>query len=226
MASASNSSQVRLSRISSSHCRVVFDNPPSNLMGPQFVVELGNIVTALEADEQVKVVVFESAVDGFFLNHSDFLGMLEVLTALPQSPTGLEAWPEVLARLAGAPFMSIAMIRGRAIGNGCEMALACDMRFASREGAVLSQRVSDVGLAAGVAPVARLARLIGSGRAFEALLAADDIAGDLAESWGYVNRSLPDNDLDRFVDALANRISSVDRWAIVNAKRLANAALV
>jgi enoyl-CoA hydratase/carnithine racemase len=137
--SATKSAQVRLNRVTPSHCRVVLDNPPVNLMGPGFVLQIREIVTALENDDRVKVVVFESAVDGFFLNHSDFLAKFEDLTSIPQGPTGLEAWPDVLVRLTRAPFVSIALIRGRATGNGSELALACDMSFASREEAVLSQ---------------------------------------------------------------------------------------
>ncbi len=98
------------------------------------------------------MVVFESAVDGFFLNHSDFLANFEELTSIPQGPTGLEAWPDVLVRLTRAPFVSIAIIRGRATGNGSELALACDMSFASRENAVLSQWEVGVGLVAGGGP--------------------------------------------------------------------------
>jgi enoyl-CoA hydratase/carnithine racemase len=182
-------------------------------------------MNALEADEQVKVVVFDSAVEGFFLNHSDFLANLEDLTAIPQGPTGLEAWPDVLVRLTRAPFVSIALIRGRATGNGSEIALACDMRFASREKAILSQWEVGVGLVAGGGPMARLPRLIGRGRALEVLLGSEDIRGDLAEAYGYVNRSLPDADLDGFVDALAIRIASFDKWAIANTKRLTNTSL-
>jgi enoyl-CoA hydratase/carnithine racemase len=222
--STSKSSQVRLTRKSPSHCRVIFDNPPLNLMGPEFVLEFREIVTALEADERVKVVVFESAVEGFFLNHSDFLAKLEDLTGLPQGPTGLEAWPDILVRLTRAPFVSIASIRGRATGNGSELALACDMSFASRELAILSQWEVGVGLVAGGGPMARLPRLMGRGRALEVLLGSDDIRGDLAERYGYVNRSLPDAELDDFVAALATRIASFDRWAISNTKRLVNAA--
>jgi len=71
-------------------------------MGPEFVPQIRDIVTELENDDRVKVVVFESAVDGFFLNHSDFLANFEDLTSLPQGPTGLEAWPDVLVRLTRA----------------------------------------------------------------------------------------------------------------------------
>jgi enoyl-CoA hydratase/carnithine racemase len=222
--STGKGAQIRLTRCLPGYCRVTFDNPPLNLMGPEFVVEFRKILTGLEADEQVRVVVFDSAVEGFFLNHSDFRAKLEDLTGIPQGPTGLEAWPDILVRLTRAPFVSIASVRGRATGNGSEITLACDMSFASREKAILSQWEVGVGLVAGGGPMARLPRLMGRGRALEVLLGADDIRGELAEAYGYVNRSLPDAELDGFVDALATRIASYDRWAIANTKRLVNAA--
>jgi enoyl-CoA hydratase/carnithine racemase len=216
--------RIRLSYPSPSYWRVTFDHPPLNLVDPEFVLEFRQIVTALEADEQVKVVVFDSAVDGFFLNHSDFLAKLEDLTSIPQGPTGLEAWPDLFVRLTRAPFVSIALIRGRATGNGSELTLACDMSFVSREKAVLSQWEVGAGLVPGGGPMARLPRLMGRARALEVLLASDDIGGDLAEAYGYVNRALPDAELDGFVHALATRIASFDKWAIANTKRLVNAA--
>jgi enoyl-CoA hydratase/carnithine racemase len=224
MKTSTQTPQIRLDRVSPAFWRVILDNPPLNLMGPEFVLQLREIITALESDEQLRVVVFESAVKGFFLNHSDFLAKLEDLTGIPQGPTGLEAWPDILVRLTRAPVVSIALIRGRATGNGSELALACDMSFVSRENAVLSQWEVGVGLVAGGGPMARLPRLMGRGRALEVLLSSDDIRGDLAEQLGYVNRSLPDADLDSFVDALATRIASFDKWAIANTKRLVNAA--
>lgn len=224
MNSTTKAARIRLARSSSAYCRVTFDNPPLNLMGPEFVLQFKEIMTALETDEQLKVVVFDSAVEGFFLNHSDFRAKLEDLTGIPQGPTGLEAWPDILVRLTRAPFVSIALIRGRATGNGSELALACDMSFASREKAVLSQWEVGVGLVAGGGPMARLPRLMGRGRALEVLLGSDDIRGEVAELYGYVNRSLPDGELDDFVDALATRIASYDKWAIANTKRLVNAA--
>jgi enoyl-CoA hydratase/carnithine racemase len=216
--------QIRLDKVSSGYWRVTFDNPPLNLMGPELVLEFRQIISAIETDEKLKVVVFDSAVEGFFLNHSDFLAKLEDLTGISQGPTGLEAWPDILVRLTRAPVVSIALIRGRATGNGSEIALACDMCFASREKAVLSQWEVGVGLVAGGGPTARMPRLMGRGRALEVLLGSDDIRGDLAEAYGYVNRSLPDIELDGFVDALAARIASFDKWAIANTKRLVNAA--
>jgi len=221
---AAKAAQVRLNRITDSYFRVVLDNPPLNLMGPEFVWQIREIVTTLENDDQVKVVVFESAVDGVFLNHSDFLANFEDLTSIPQGPTGLEAWPDVLVRLTRAPFVSIASIRGRATGNGSELLLACDMSFASREKALFSHFEVGVGVVPGGGPMARLPRVMGRGRALEVLLAADDIRGADAELYGYVNRALPDAELDNFVEALATRIGSFDKWAIANTKRLVNEA--
>jgi enoyl-CoA hydratase/carnithine racemase len=216
--------QIRVTRSSSAYWRVTFDNPPLNVMGPQFVREMREIIAAVEADEQVKVLVFDSAVDGFFLNHSDFYADMKDLTSMPQGPTGLEAWPDILVRLTRAPVVSIAVIRGRATGNGSEIALACDMSFANREKTRLSQWEVGVGLVAGGGPMARLPRQMGRQRALEVLLSSNDIGGDLAEAYGYVNRSLPDGELDGFVDALAKRIASFDKWAIANTKRLVGAA--
>src|SRR5258708_5095942 len=215
--------QIRLTRLSSAYWRVTFDNPPLNVLGPQFVREFREIIRDVEADEEVRVLVFDSAVEGFFLNHSDLNADFKELTSLPQGPTGLEAWPDILVRLTHAPVVSIALIRGRATGNGSEIALACDMSFASREKAILSQWEVGVGLVAGGGPMARLPRLMGRNRALVVLPSSDRLRGDLAETYGYVNRSLPDAELDQFVEALATRIASFDKWAIANTKRLVNA---
>jgi enoyl-CoA hydratase/carnithine racemase len=220
---ATEKTQIRLIRSSPFYWRITFDNPPLNVMGPQFVRELREIITAVEADEEVRVLVFDSAVDGFFLNHSDFNADMKDLTSMPQGPTGLEAWPDILVRLTRMPVVSIALIRGRATGNGSEIALACDMSFASREKALLSQWEVGVGLVAGGGPMARLPRQMGRQRALEVLLSSNDITGELAEAYGYVNRSMPDGELDGFVDALASRIASFDKWAIANTKRLVSA---
>ena len=204
--------------------RVTFDHPPLNIFGPQTIPQLNEIVTALETNKSLKVVVFDSAVEGFFLTHYDFLAKLEDSTCLPPGPTGLQQLPDMLVRISRAPVVSIAMIRGRATGVGSELALASDMRFASREKAVLSQWEVGAALVPGGGPMARLPRLMGRGRALEVLLGADDIPGDLAELYGYVNRSLPDAQLDGFVDALATRVASFDKEAIWDTKRLVNVA--
>src|SRR6202453_3270987 len=168
--SRTKSPQIQVNKASPTYWRGTFDNPPLNLMGPEFVEEFRAILTEIETDTDLRVVVFDSDVEGSFLNHSDFTVKLEELTSLLQGPTGLEAWPDILVRITRAAVVSIAKIRGRATGNGSEIALACDMCFASREKAILSQWEVGVGLVAGGGPMARLPRLIGRGRALEALL--------------------------------------------------------
>jgi enoyl-CoA hydratase/carnithine racemase len=217
--------QIRVARRSPAYWRVTIDNPPINVMGPEMVKQWQELINALEADEHVKVVVFDSAVDGYFLNHADFDAKLEDLTALPAGPTGLPPWPDFLVRLTRLPVASIALIRGRATGNGSEITLACDMSFASREKAIISQWEVGVGMVAGGGPMARLPQLIGRNRALEVLLSSEDIRGEQAEAYGYVNRSLPDAELDAYVDTLATRISGFDKWAIANTKRLVNTSL-
>jgi len=216
--------QILLTKQSPAYWRVTFDHPPLNIFGPETIPQLSEIVTALENDEQVKVVVFDSAVSGFFLTHYNFFAKLEDTTSLPPGPTGLSPLPDMLVRLSRAPVVSIALIRGRATGVGSELALACDMRFASREKAILSQFEVGAGVVPGGGPMARLPRLIGRGRALEVLLGADDIPGDLAELYGYVNRSLADSNLDAFVESLATRIASFDKQAISETKRFADVA--
>jgi enoyl-CoA hydratase/carnithine racemase len=222
MSTTTVAGDIRLKRVSPEYWQVTFDLPPLNIFGPANIPQLEEVVSLIETDERVKVVVFDSAIDGFFFIHYDFLAKPEESAKFPLGRTGLQALPDMLVRISRAPVVSIALIRGRATGVGSELALACDMRFASREKALLSQWEVGAGLVPGGGPMARLPRLIGRGRALEVLLGADDIGGDLAERYGYVNRSLPDAELDTFVDALATRIASFDKQAITETKHLVN----
>src|ERR1700677_3010335 len=217
--------QIRVTRKSPAYWRVTIDNPPINVMGPEMVKQFQEVINALEADERVRVVVFDSAVDDYFLNHSDFTAKLEDLTSLPAGPTGLPPWPDFLLRLTHLPVCSIALIRGRATGNGSEITLSCDMSFVSREKTIISQWEVGVGMVAGGGPMTRLPRLIGRSRALEVLLSSEDLRADQAEAYGYVNAALPAAELDAFVEALATRIARFDKWAIANTKRLVNTSL-
>jgi enoyl-CoA hydratase/carnithine racemase len=216
--------QVQLERRSPAYWRVTFNNPPLNIWGPEATAQMLEIVNALETDPDVKVVIFDSAVEGFFIIHYDFLAKTEDTLALPVGATGLQALPDAFARISRAPVVSIAKIRGRCTGVGGELAAACDMRFASREKAVLSQWEVGAGLVPGGGPMARLPRLIGRGRALEVLLTSNDIDGDTAELYGYVNRSFPDAELDEFVDALGKRMAAFDKQALSETKRLVDKA--
>lgn len=215
--------QIRLTRVTPEYWRVTFHNPPFNIYGPNTMPQLNKVVTAIETDPHVKVVVFDSDVPGFFLTHYDFFPPLSETTSQPPGPTGLPQLPDMLVRLSKAPVVSIASIRGRATGVGSELALASDMRFASREKAMLSQFEIGAGFAPGGGPMARLPQLMGRGRAMEVLMTGSYLNGELAERYGYVNRALPDGKLDAFVDAMARRIAGFDKQTIADIKGLVDA---
>jgi len=214
--------QITISKSSSAKWTATFNNPPINLIDPDTIGELQDLVAALESDAEVKVVVFRSADPDFFLAHWDVLADKAKVAAMPPGPTGLHPWADVLVRLSRAPVASIAEIRGRARGAGSEFVLSCDMRFASRERGILGQFEVGMGAVPGGNPMARLAGLMGRGRGLEVILGADDFSADLAERYGYVNRSLPDEEIEAFVDSFARRLASFEKHALVGAKTLMN----
>ncbi|MBA2920662.1 enoyl-CoA hydratase/isomerase family protein [Sphingomonas sp. MAH-20] len=210
--------QISITRPQAGYWRATFSNPPINLIDPDTIAELSDLVAELERDPDVKVIVFQSSDPDFFLAHYDVLADKARTAAMAPGPTGMHPWLDVLSRLSRAPVVSIAAIRGRARGAGSEFALACDIRFAS-EKAVLGQFEVGVGAVPGANPMARLGGLVGRGRAIEIVLGADDFSGALAERYGYVNRTLPDGDLDVFVDGFARRVAGFEKEALAEAKR-------
>jgi enoyl-CoA hydratase/carnithine racemase len=201
--------------------RVIFDNPPFNIVNAALYDSLQNILGRADTDPNVRVIVFESAVRDFYLAHFDLTGDIgNIMTAV--GATGLPILMDTFVRLTKSPVVSIAKIRGCARGVSSEFVLACDMRFGSRENMFLGQPEVAVGLHPGGGGAERLPHLVGRGRALEIILSGNDFDGDTAERYGYINRALPDAELDGFVDTLARRISSFDRPAIAAAKRLVN----
>jgi enoyl-CoA hydratase/carnithine racemase len=203
--------QFNIDRAHPGRWTVTFSNPPINIFVPSTIVELGALMTDLEADPSAKVVVFQSANPDFFIAH------LDVSKAIEQ-PGVLGLWRDFVLRLSSSPVVSIAKIRGRTRGIGNEFVLACDMRFASRQNAIFGNPEVGVGLIPGGGALEWLPRLVGRSRALEFVLSADDFDADVAERYGWVNRTLDDHDLDQFVDALARRLTSFDRDVLAAAK--------
>jgi enoyl-CoA hydratase/carnithine racemase len=213
---------LRVQEQSPAYWRVTFDYPPFNVLDAAVFQGLQALLAKMDASETLRVVVFESANPDFFLSHFDLTGKLgNVMTAA--GPSGLPILIDTFVRLAKSPVATIAKIRGCVRGACSEFVLACDMRFASRENTRLGQPEVGVGLHPGGGGTERLPRLVGRGRALEIILSADDFGGETAERYGYVNRALPDANLDDFVDALARRIASFDKRSIAAAKKLINA---
>jgi enoyl-CoA hydratase/carnithine racemase len=204
-------SQFNTDRTHPGRWTITFSNPPINMFVPTTIVELGALMTDLEADPSVKVVVFQSANPDFFIAHLD-------VSKAAQRPEVLGLWRDFVLRLSSAPVVSIAKIRGRTRGIGNEFVLACDMRFASRQSALFGNPEIGVGLVPGGGAMEWLPRLVGRSRALEIVLSGDDFNADIADHYGWVNRALDDGDLDSFVDALVKRLVSFDREVLAAAK--------
>src|SRR5579859_4126617 len=216
-----NATPIRVIEETTSYWRAVFDYPFFNVVDGYVFQALQDLLVRMETTESLRVIVFESALPDFYLSHFDLTGRLgNVMSAI--GPTGLPILMDTFVRLTKAPVVSLARIRGCVRGVSSEFVLACDMRFASRENTKLGHPELGVGLHPGGGGTERLPHLVGRGRALEIVLSANDFDGDTAERYGYVNRSLPDAELDGFIDALARRIGSFDRRALVAAKHLVN----
>jgi enoyl-CoA hydratase/carnithine racemase len=215
--------QFHVNRISPSYWRVTFDNGPVNLLDPDTVDQLSELVTTMENDPDLTVVVFASDKPGYFMAHWDFLSDSSRIAAMLAGPTGLHPYLDNFVRLSRLPVATISEIRGRTRGAGSEFVLATDIRFAS-EKAILGQFEVGVGAVPGGGPMARLGRLVGRGRALEILLGGDDIPADLAAAYGYVNRLVADAGITEFTDQFARRIAAFDKVAVAGIKKLVDVA--
>jgi len=218
---ATNPAPIEVIEESPGYWRVVFDYPPFNVVDADVFLSLQDLLVRMDNSQSLRVVVFESAIPDFYLAHFDLTGKVgNITTAVGAS--GLPILLDTFVRLTKSPVVSLAKIRGCVRGVSSEFVLACDMRFASRENLRLGHPEVGVGLHPGGGGTERLPQLVGRGRALEIVLGANDFDGATAERYGYVNRALPDAELDDFVDTLARRIASFDRAALAAAKRLVN----
>jgi enoyl-CoA hydratase/carnithine racemase len=218
---AEDAGPLRVIEESPAYWRIVFDYPPFNIVDATLYQALQGLLAHMDASPSLRVVVFESANPEFFLAHFDLTGKTGNITTAV-GPSGLPILTDTFVRITRSPVASIAKIRGCVRGVSSEFVLACDMRFASRENTSLGQPEVGVGVHPGGGGTERLPPLVGRGRALEIVLGANDFDGDTAAQYGYVNRALPDGELDGFVNALARRIATFDGRAIAAAKRLIN----
>ena len=205
---------------------VLIDNPPINLMTSGLFRSLAKVSVDLSKDDDVRVVVLRSANPEFFIAHFDVAAILEF-------PTDGEAVEE--PELGGFDRMceayrtmgkvTIAELRGRVGGGGAELSSACDMRFGDVETFQWNQMEVPLGILPGGGGTQRIPRLIGIGRAMEVVLGADDVDGETAERWGFLNRAMSGDSLSAYVDALAKRIASFPPAAVREAKRAVNAGV-
>jgi enoyl-CoA hydratase/carnithine racemase len=214
-------------RIASGVLFATFDNPPINLIGPALVHDLVDLLDKLEHDRDIHVIVFASGDEEFFLPHVDIAHVAEYTIETARiGGAASGSLGGLLRRLSEVRQVTIAKIEGFARGAGSELALACDMRFASRERAVFGQIEAGLGAVPGAGAIQHLTRLLGRGRAMEVILSSGDYDAELAERYGWVNRAIPQSELGPFVEALATRIAKFPAAGLsANKKRINDLSL-
>lgn len=221
LADAAPKSTINVVTVSPAVRKITFSNPPLNLVVPETLSSLNQAIKDLSKDDSVKVVIVTSDVPGYFFNHFDMNAFSNFMKQVGANSKPL--WLELMSNLSAAPFITIASIHGRTQGGGDEIALAFDLRYASKEKAVFEQPEVGIGLFPGGGSTDQLSRLIGRDRALEALLTSDDYSADVAERYGWVTRAIPDAQLDAFITKLADRLSTFDKSALITTKRQINA---
>jgi enoyl-CoA hydratase/carnithine racemase len=202
----------------------VIDHPPINLWDAALTGDLVDLIAGFRADPDTRVLVVTSADPDFFVAHAD-VGM--ILTMGPESQGAPDAPAPInvlFDLLRTSPKVSIALVRGIARGGGSELALSCDLRFATPD-ARFGQPEVALGIIPGAGGTQRLTRLVGRARALEIVLGCDDVTGTEAATMGYVNRAIPDDEIDDAVHALALRIAAMPPEAVAGAKRAVDAAV-
>lgn len=205
-------------RINGGVAFVTIDHPPINLFDSKLMREISRVGRELEADASIKVAVFQSANPDFFIAHADVTTIQEMPKVIPPKPTTLGGFHRMVERYRTMSKVTIGKIEGRARGGGSEFLLSLDMRFGALGRAILSQPEVALGILPGGSGTQRLPRLMGRSRALEVVLGCQDFPADMAERYGYINRTLPPDELTPFVDKLAYCIASFPAETIALAK--------
>ena len=198
---------------------VTIDNPPVNLINMAFLEDMDRFFNQVKEDDDVKVIVFQSADPDIFISHFD----VTALTDFPEEPgpaaTELQGWKKYFMDFRALPKVTIAKIEGIVGGGGNEFALSMDMRFGAIGKAVFSQTEAAVGIIAGGGGTHWLTRLMGRSRALEAMLGLLPYSAKMAERYRWINRALPADKIGPFVEILANSIAYVSAETIAIVKR-------
>jgi enoyl-CoA hydratase/carnithine racemase len=204
----------------------VIDNPPINLITLELFAELARLARELEADDDTLAFVLKSADPDFFIAHFDVTAILNFPAGEAPSREAAAAneYHAMCERFRTMGKATIAQIEGRVGGGGSELVSSFDMRFGVKGKTTISQMEVAVGILPGGTGTQRWPRMVGRGRALEAILGAIDIDAETAERWGYLNRAFAAHEIGPYVDALARRIASFPAPAVRLAKRAIDAA--
>jgi len=203
---------------------VTIDNPPINLMTLELFGELDALSRELEADDSLTVVVLRSANEDFFIAHFDVAAILQFPTDTPaERSQELNGYHLMCERFRTMDKVTIVQIEGRVGGGGSELAASCDMRFGVRGKTRINQMEVPIGILPGGTGTQRLPQLMGRARALEVILGGEDLDAETAERWGYLNRIFATDEIQGFVDHLADRIASFPVPAVRLAKQAVSA---
>jgi enoyl-CoA hydratase/carnithine racemase len=195
------------------------DNPPINLLNNELYGEFGKLADEVSKDDNVKVIVFDSADPDYFICHYDVSLLLLYPDKAPPKPKELHFGHKMQELYRTMPKISIAKIEGRVRGGGSEFVLSLDMRFGAIGKTVLSQLEIPLGIIPGGGGTQRLPRLVGRSRAMEIVVGGGDYPAEIAERYGYINQALPPDEITQFVEELAYRIASYPAETIAAAKK-------
>ncbi|MFF3373884.1 enoyl-CoA hydratase/isomerase family protein [Streptomyces sp. NPDC002680] len=204
--------------------RVTIDNPPMNLGDHALLSDLARFSTEVRTDDTVGVIVFDSADPDYFYAHVD-MADTTVLEQLLQDGA-LNFIEELHESYRTLPQLTIAKIAGRTRGGGIEFISALDLRYAALDTALFSQNEVSLGIFPGGGGSQYLPRLLGRSRALEVIIGADAFDAALAERYGLINRALPADELDGFVERLTQRIASFPPEAVSVAKQAVDSGIV
>ncbi len=196
---------------------VTLDNGEINLFDRHMFREIAELGPRLAEDSDVRVVVFQSANPDFFIAHFDvaLIQRIPLIDEEPTEPTSFHAMCECFRTM---PKATICKIAGRVGGGGSELAMSFDMRFAAIGKAMFNQPEVALGILPGGSGTQRLPQLMGRSRALEVILGCEDFDAERAERYGWVNQAIPADELDAFVERLANRIAGFPPHAVAAAK--------
>ncbi|MFI6122144.1 enoyl-CoA hydratase/isomerase family protein [Streptomyces sp. NPDC051064] len=199
---------------------VTIDNPPVNVLNVAVMTDLRRLLTSLAGDDAIHVIVFDSADPDFFLAHFDMTATPDALAGLMADlPDGVNVFQAVGEQLRRQPQVTIVKLAGKARGGGAEFVVAADMAFAAIGKAGLGQIEALMGIVPGGGATQYLTERVGRNRALEIVLGADLMDAETAERYGWVNRAVPADQLDEFVDRLAGNIAALPGGVVAAAKR-------
>jgi len=218
VAASCSASFINTTKVTPSYWRATFSSPPLNVEGTAFFEDYYALIDQIANDTDVKVVVFDSAVPDFWISHYDLIN-----TIPPEliSPNNSNYWGNI-TRLANLPVLTVAAIRGIVRGAGAELAASLDVRFGSKEKAILTQLEVSCGAFPGGGGLELLPRLVGRSRALEIVLGSNDFDADTAAQYGWINRAIPDAEFEDFIDSFARRVAGWDHEALATAKQIIN----